>query len=259
MTLLGLYVCFLTKRTNQSGLATADNFKILMDKSSGSGPPVAAYNPHIHSPLLSAAYERKVDRIIYRHLSSRTGLAVWLFEKAFANCKLITVDSSELGKPRNHRNASENPMAYGQTDVEVVATTSMPNGKTKRVGLLIENKVDARQGENQGLRYRARAEFRQEKRCWEEFRCVLVAPQHYLDNAYPTGGFLDEGWDKLIALDDIAQILKKDCASLEQIKILVEATKLTNTWNKPIPSAVQYWKELTDYQRAFHPNVPIFA
>jgi len=202
--------------------------------------------------------EDRIDAIFFRHLSSRTGLAIWLFGKAFTDCKLISVDSSALRKDHDHRRASGNPLAFGETDVEVIATIKLSNGNTARVGLLIEDKIDARQGENQGPRYRARSEFRQQTGSWDEFKCILVAPQRYLDNAYSAGDFRDHGWDALIALEDIAQVLRNDRASLEDIETLVEAVELTNAWNKPIPSAVQFWKELSLFQRAFHPDVPIF-
>lgn len=203
--------------------------------------------------------EDKIDLIIRKHLASDTIFAKRLFQTIFEGSKLLSIDKSELGSDRNHRAESGNLLAYGQTDVEIVAQIKMPDGCVSKVAALIENKIDARQGDQQGLRYRARAEYRQSNGDWEAFKCILMGPQHYIDNAYPNGGCDADGWDYLFPLDEVAQLLKLDRAPLKDIDVVLEAIKPTNAWNKPIPSAVDFWPELTRYQRQFHPDVPIFA
>jgi hypothetical protein len=203
--------------------------------------------------------EQHVDAILHRHLGQKSSLAIWLFGRVFRQSKLVAIKRCELRRTYDHRQASNNPLAFGENDVEVVATIQRTGSSEATVGLLIEDKVDARQAMSQGERYRARAEFRLRDGSWEEFKCLLIAPQKYLDNAYPDGDVGNSGWDNLISLEDIASCLKNDRAPIRDIDTIANATLLANSWNKPIPEAVQFWKDLSLFQRAFHPQVPMFA
>jgi hypothetical protein len=203
--------------------------------------------------------EQHVDAILHKHLCQKGGLAAWVIGKAFGDANLVGIESCQLHRTYDHRQASNNPLAFGENDIELVATIERAGFPQTKVGVLIEDKVDARQGMNQGERYRARAEFRLRDGSWSHFKCVLVAPQKYLDSAYPAGDLGDGGWDQLISFEDIVACLKKDRAPARDIETIVGATLLANSWNKPIPEAVQFWKELSVFQRAFHPDVPMFA
>lgn len=203
--------------------------------------------------------EQHVDAILHSHLCQRSSLAVWLFGKVFRDANLVGIKSCELHRTYDHRLASNNPLAFGENDIEVAATIQRTGSSPTKVGLLIEDKVDARQGMNQGERYRARAEFRVQDGSWEDFKCVLVAPQKYLDSAYPDGDVGDSGWDHLVSFEDIATCLKNDHTPARDVDTIVGATLLANSWNKPVPEAVQFWKDLSVFQRAFHPDVPMFA
>lgn len=203
--------------------------------------------------------EEQIDAILHRHLSSKSGLTMWLCRALFPGTKLVCVEHAELGTGRDYRIAAGNPLAYGQTDIELIAQLRGLDGKLQTAAVLIENKVDARQSDNQGTRYHARAEYRRNLGAWDLFKCILIAPQAYLENAYPYSGFRGDGWDAVLALDDIAQVLKADHAPPRDIATLLEAIKPSNAFNKPIPDAVRFWKDLTKFQRAFHPDVPIFA
>jgi hypothetical protein len=203
--------------------------------------------------------EQHVDAILHNYLCQRSSLAIWLFGKVFRDSKLVAIKCCKLHRTYDHRQASNNPLAFGENDIEVVATIHRTGSSQTTVGLLIEDKVDARQALNQGERYRARAEFRVRDGSWEDFKCLLVAPQKYLDNAYPDGDVGDSGWDYLVSLEDIASRLKSDHAPTRDVDTIEGATLLANSWNKPVPEAVQFWKDLSVFQRAFHPEVPMFA
>lgn len=202
--------------------------------------------------------EQHIDEILHRHLRHRSGLAVWLFNKVFRESKLIEIRHCELHRAHDHRQASNDPFAFGENDIEVVATIQR-GGSSSTAGLFIEDKVDARQAMNQGDRYRSRATFGVQNGSWDEFKCLLVAPQKYLDGTYPDGDVGDSGWDRLISFEDIAACLKNDHAPTRDVDTIVNATLLANSWNKPVPEAVQFWKDLSLFQRAFYPEVPIFA
>ena len=203
--------------------------------------------------------EDRVDAILQRHLSSPTTLAHWFFGRAFPKCTLLSIESVSLHQYRDHSVASGDPLAFGETDVEVIATVRFRDRGEVRVGLLLEDKVDAPQADNQGPRYQARARYRREIGSWQEFECILVAPQYYLNNAYPLNDFRDGGWDAIITFEEIAGALQRDGGSSEDARTLFEAAERENAWNKPEPTAVQFWKDLTVFQRFFHPDVPIFA
>jgi hypothetical protein len=203
--------------------------------------------------------EQRIDRILYDHLSHRDSVADWFFGKVFRDTKLVTIDTCQLHRTYDHRSESNNALAFGENDIEIVATIRRTGDLEAKVGLLIEDKVDARQGLDQAERYRARAEFRLQTGSWTEFKCVLVAPEKYLDAAYPQGDVGNSGWDCLISFEDIATCLKNNRAPTRDIDTILGATLLANSWNKPIPEAVQFWKDLSIFQRAFHPEVPIFA
>lgn len=203
--------------------------------------------------------EEHVDAILYGHLCKRSGLAIWLFSKAFRHGKLIEIKRCELHRTYDHRAASNDPLAFGENDIEIIATIQKSGSALSTVGLLIEDKVDARQAVNQGERYRARAAFGIRKGSWDDVKCLLVAPQKYLDSAYPDGDVGDSGWDKLISFEDIAACLKSYGAPTREVDTIVNATLLANSWNRPVPEAVQFWKDLKLFQRAFYPEVPIFA
>lgn len=117
--------------------------------------------------------ENQIDNILKRHLSSITPLASWLFRKVF-DAELISVQGAEIHKHNDYRRVAADPLAYGETDIEVIAMlNSFTLGKF-RAGLLIENKVDANQMEKQGLRYSARGLYRKTAGDWDDFRCVLL-------------------------------------------------------------------------------------
>jgi hypothetical protein len=202
--------------------------------------------------------ESRVESIIKKHVSIISEVSSWLFGVAFRDATLRSVHYAELHVDRDHRRDSGDDLAYGETGIEVVATIDFPYEIGICAALLIETKVDARQMEKQGLRYRARATYRKQRGSWKDFRCVLVAPQRYLESAYPLGDFNDYGWNRLVALEDIAQRLERMNAGSADSVVLHEAAKPANAWNKPIPGAAQFWSDLARFQRAVYPNVPIF-
>src|SRR6266404_1147135 len=112
--------------------------------------------------------------------------------------------------------------------------------------------------ESHGLRYGARALHRQTAGSWKDFRCVLVAPQRYLESAYPLNDFEAAGWHKLIALEDVSKVLKRTHDGMNDSRLIDEAVLPSNSWNKPIPEAVQFWRDVSRMQRALYPTVPFF-
>lgn len=202
--------------------------------------------------------ESRVDSILHQYLSFSSPLAHWLFKEVFPRNSLLSIESAQRHVYRDHRRDFENPLAFGETDIEIIAALESPQGHVTRTGLLIETKVDARQMPDQGLRYRARAQHRAQAGNWHQFRCVLTAPKSYLESAYPLGDFDDAGWDTLVALQDIAKVLARTANGLADATVLNQATEPTNAWNKPLPGVSQFWSDLSKFQRAVYPDVPIF-
>src|SRR5260370_13087952 len=202
--------------------------------------------------------ESRVESIIKKHLAVVSPLSRFLFEETFPEANLVAVSEAKLHVDRDHRNASGDPLAYGETDIEITAVCDFQARANVRLALVIETKVDARQAEYQGLRYRARAEYRKQIGSWDDFRSVLVAPRRYLESAYPLDDFHNAGWDHLLALEDISKILKRTEAGSFDSTVINQAVEPTNAWNKPISGAAQFWNDLSRFQRALYPDVPIF-
>ena len=211
---------------------------------------------------IPAEYQRiredRVERIIKEHMSKVSPVSRFLFDEAFPGAELVTITDAELHVLRDHRNESGNPLAYGETDIEIIGACKLLGRQDLRLALLMEMKVDAPQTENQGLRYRARANFRKQVGSWDQFICILVAPSRYLESAYPLDDYRDAGWDRLIALEDILKILKKTAVGFADSAVIAQAVRPINAWNRPIPSAAQFWDDLSRFQRTLYPDVPIF-
>jgi hypothetical protein len=142
-------------------------------------------------PRESRIREDPVDRILVRQLPGSAGLASWLIGRAFGDgAELLSVERVFRGKYENHSDSGDE-LARGQIDVVFLANVALEGNKS-RVALLIENKVDAKQMEKQGLRYRALGGHGKGHKRWNEFRCALVAPRWYLEQAYPLGDFRND-------------------------------------------------------------------
>jgi hypothetical protein len=202
--------------------------------------------------------EHQVEAIINRHLSGLSPLSRFFFAEAYPFAKLSSIISTQIHVDRNHVHVSGDVLAFGETDIEVIAEIDSAAGETARVALLIEIKIDARQTENQGLRYRARALHRQSVGSWKDFRCVLVAPLRYLESAYPLNDFEEAGWHMLIALEDVSRALKRTVAETDDSRLIDEAVLPSNFWNRPVPEAAQFWNDVSRLQRALYPDVPLF-
>lgn len=157
-------------------------------------------------PTIPAEYRRvlegRVDEIMVRHSSSVGGLTSWFFGIAFVGRKLLVIESLIAHKHRDFRALSGDKLAYGETDIELVAKLETADGRQTRSALLIEDKVDAREMQAQGRRYQARAQHERSIGSWQDYACVLLAPQSYFDSHYPLGDAKQSGWDHLLSLED---------------------------------------------------------
>lgn len=202
--------------------------------------------------------EEQVEDIVHKRLKEDPSFREWIVATSFPGRQIIAIEHVCRHVNRDHRAASGDPLSFGETDIEAVVRLRGEGSATMSAGLLIEMKVDSPQMENQGLRYAARASFRQREGSWEEFRCVLVAPQKYIENEYHLLNHRENGWDCLIALEDVANQLDHATEGVEDAMVVRKATEATNSWNTPIPAAVQFWEQLNHFQRDVFPDVPIF-
>ena len=199
--------------------------------------------------------EQDVDNILRKHLSSFNSFSCWFFSKVFSGGCLLSITSVKLNVEKDFRKAYDNPMAYGETDVEVIGIISQVQ-ISRRVAILIEDKVDADQMPYQGLRYKARAECDKQAGSWADYRCILIGPRSYLDSKYPDGDHDNDAWDAVLSLEEIASGLLS-INKLDANK-LIAATQTANSWNKPIPSAVKFWKDYAVFQHDYYPSIPVF-
>lgn len=200
--------------------------------------------------------EDQIDALFEKHFKEKSDLAKFLLADAFPGAVIESIDSVHLHVHRDHRKVSFDPLAYGETDVEIVATLAPASSSTQQVSLLMENKVDAGQMPQQGKRYQARAKYRKSIGDWSAHYCLLVAPRAYVANQYPTGAHKDHGWDGVVSYEDVAAILNSS-GSTQDANVFIEATTIANAWNKPIPAAVKFWTEYSTFALVNYPTVPV--
>ena len=204
--------------------------------------------------------EDRVDSILERRLLAGDSLARWLVGRAFGpESELIAVERVCLHEHSNHTKESGDPLAWGETDVQLVARCNLPALTGARLALFIENKVDAKQMEKQGLRCRARGAHGVKTGSWSHVRSVLLAPGAYLEAAYALGDHSAHGWDLTVSYEELAHALAGDPTAAEDVETLLEATRPANAWNKPDPAAVQFWKDYEAFALTHYPGISVFV
>lgn len=142
--------------------------------------------------------------------------------------------------------SSKREIDLGESDMTVIIQKD-----NKRIGLLIEDKIDAIAMPDQYERYNLRGQRGIENNEYDEFYVFLVAPEKYLSSnseaaKYPNKVKYEEILDYFSKLDDRRSQFKHD-----QIKFAIEKQKKQY---EPIedPRVTQFWKEYYQYQQKNH-------
>jgi hypothetical protein len=84
---------------------------------------------------------------------------------------------------------------YGEADLVVLITATLPSGHVVKLALLIEDKINAGFQPSQPQRYRQRGNEGESSGYWDSFVTVLVAPAAYIT--------LSHGFDVAVSLEQI--------------------------------------------------------
>jgi hypothetical protein len=199
--------------------------------------------------------EAEIDQLLARQLRANPVFAYFLFSRSFASEPLsVDVVKVKTNVHVDRRQISNNPLAYGENDVEVIAEVTEKDGNKRRLALLIENKISAQLMEDQGLRYGVRGLDRAHAGDWADYRCMLVAPRDRISQLYPTKNYSKAGWDVILDFEQLAEILYSANGS-QDAQLLLDATVRENCILEPILEAVKFWEDYEEY--AHQADLPV--
>ncbi len=190
--------------------------------------------------IYSGISERDMDMMFLRLFSTDEGFVRLFLEATPYKTDSFSVESIELSK---------SDPKLGESDITVLMSID-----TKRIGLLIEDKIDAIAMPKQAERYEKRGEKGKKNGEYDEFYYYIVCPQKYYDNN-------DEAkkYPHLVTCEKIYEYLKENdllicrtyCQQLEQaIEKAKKPPKVEIDEN-----ANRFFRQYKDYQEENYPEL----
>lgn len=159
--------------------------------------------------FIASVAERDIDLLITEELSVSDEFREWMAARVFGEPTF----GSTL-----HALHSVTDAQLGESDV-VFLFQSLDGA---RIGVLIENKIDAPPQRDQGQRYRLRGEKGIAQGDWDRFRTCVVAPQRYLESGKHT-----ESYDAEISYEELLAYFQsrgpRDARYAYKAKVVLEA------------------------------------
>jgi len=189
---------------------------------------------------LDRAYERDVDLLLAEEFEVNEAFAdAVIGHTRFAGRRLRVIETSvSLATPA------------GESDLVVVLADSAG----ERVGLLIEDKIDAVFQPDQAKRYALRARDHQKEERFGEWQVLLLAPQAYLGRLRP-----EDGFPHTIAYESLAKILRKqgDRRAIWRAEFLEKAADRRATAWRPTPDAATdaFWDAVWSLASSRYPRL----
>lgn len=134
----------------------------------------------------------------------------------------------------------------GESDIIIIL-----ENKNKRIGLLIEDKIDAPAMPNQYKRYKKRAEDDKKNGLYDEYFIFIIAPQQYLDNNSQA-----KNYNYKISYEDILSIISDDLYGKTLIEKALDENQMSYTpiENKPVTA---FWKKYYNLVEQEYKNLNI--
>lgn len=164
--------------------------------------------------------ERDIDLLIINNIINNKLLNLFLDKICIDNYKVIEVELSHVDD------------ILGESDITIIVEKD-----NHKIGLLIEDKIDARAMKLQPERYIERGNRGISNNIYNEFKTFVVAPQEYLD----TNIYVDK-YQYKISYEELLEVLSDDIyastllnKALEEKEIgynVIENDRVTNFWNK---------------------------
>lgn len=165
------------------------------------------------------------------------------FLKIFTS-KINVIDAKVLSVQ-----ASKTDIELGESDMTVIIESN-----SKRIGLLIEDKIDAIAMPDQAQRYVLRGKKGKQQKEYNEFHVFIVAPEKYLSSnmeasKYPNQISYETILDYFENRDDNRSLFK-----IQQIKLAIEQQK---TGYQPIEDkrVTEFWNRYSKYQKQNYPSL----
>lgn len=188
--------------------------------------------------VFSDVSERDMDMLISEEIvSSPDFLALFLHKVGIDSASVRSVELSKTD------------VGLGESDITVIIEA---NGL--KVGLLIEDKIDAIAMPDQSARYTLRGNKGVTSGDYSKFYVFIVAPSKYLSNNDEAGKYPNQ-----ISYEELLQYfkLKKDSRSCFKAQQLEQAIHKQKTGYQVIEdtAVTEFWARYSDYQKTHCPNV----
>lgn len=142
--------------------------------------------------VFASVAERDVDFLLVEEFRSSSAFQRWFLQRALPESEQDDLERHTLSKVLHSVSAASGGL--GETDLVLV----YDDESTRRIAILIENKVGADAQERQGERYQQRKQKLLTDRACDDAVCVLIAPREYAEKTANLQHF-----DQCIAYEDI--------------------------------------------------------
>ena len=183
--------------------------------------------------------ERDVDFIVMRAFAELPEfLALFLEKIGHQSGNVISVEHS----------FTDNEL--GESDITVIATI-----ENKRIGLLIENKIDAKAMPEQYARYILRGNKGKSAGKYDGFAVFLIAPQSYIDSNDEAQKYTNH-----ISYEELMQFFE-DSNKIYDAEIIKEAIqKQAQGYTvQEVPAITDFWVKLYNYCRLSNKQIEMYA
>lgn len=171
--------------------------------------------------------ERDVDFIIMRAFAELPEFRrLFLQRIGYEFCEVVSIEHSFMDNE------------LGESDITIIIKS-----ENKQIGLLVENKINARAMQEQCARYTRRGKKGKEDGLYDEFAVFLVAPQSYMNHN-------DEAkkYPNRISYEEIRGIFE-DAEKVYDAEIIEGAIKkqAQGYMVQEVPAITEFWRKLYNY------------
>lgn len=183
--------------------------------------------------------ERDVDFIVMRAFTELPKFSSLFLKKiGYQSANIISVEHS----------FTDNEL--GESDITVIVMI-----ENKRIGLLIENKIDAKAMPEQCARYSQRGDRGIKRGEYDDFAVFLIAPQSYIDSNDEAQKYTNR-----IPYEEILQFFEATdkIYDTEIIRAAIEKQAQGYTVQE-VPAITEFWKSLYNYCCASDKHIEMYA
>lgn len=186
--------------------------------------------------ILEKVLERDIDLLLMNQLINNNKFLCFLTTKVgIAKCELISIEHSHMDSE------------LGESDIRLIVQSN-----NYKIGILIENKIDALAMPEQPERYKKRGDKGIKEGDFDYYHIFIIAPRQYLDNnlkaqEYPNKVSYEELLDFFTGDDFVISVLQKAIEIKENgYYTVVEDEAVT-----------VFWSEYYKFIRKYYPQIKI--